>query len=1064
MAESLIDDLYATIANVKKAQTKNAPSTACVKKSSQAVDHTRKQPLGRSSRYELPVTEDLKSLKGGTDSDWQNCEGFSKKEKDISKHSKHTMPHTQDQTSWNRNISKQGRLSRKEGNISGNSTLDHTLHRNERQKEGEKRQHSRTKCSEFDDGWQRVQKHKKERNKSRQSKSRHQQDDACPSGVGDKAGDQVQTGAGQSGYHMEGRHNSKGSHGLHTQTGEQEVEVRGKERKHGLGYRQLEKLAGDEPSEIVLVLANSRAGFETLVKQPLKPDLLNLIIRILSKLCKADFEENKAAVLSSACVREFLDQLSKHIAVIPLEVNKERKDNVGSFLDDLMTFVETVINLLPSKAVEGFENVFMMTDVLIKIYEGQEHRFSDFHDVKKKFEHVRARYKICVEEQDRKDINENTNAVAVEEPPDDFRDINVFPDPEDILSEEPVFLRPNIVDGAYVSVDDYLDTQFRLLREDFVAPLREGISQYMNITDKIRIKKVNNVRIYHKVYFLSHKIVKDRLGLIVCFDPDKRLKNLNWEHSKRFLFGSLLLFSRDNFANIILATVMDRGVADLKNGKIMVRLSKDSDVSDDLFSDEFVMAESQVYFEPYYHVLKALQNMRHKTFPMEKYIIHAQMSDDPPKYLCSEGGVLLDIDGHAVYVLENSSWPGPLELKLDTSQFEAFKSVLTKEFVVVQGPPGTGKTFLGLKVATVLLKNAPIWNSSGVPMLIVCYTNHALDQFLEGLVPVTDRIVRVGGQSKSESLEIFNLKQKRKLHTRKRHLFDLSRDIHYRMSYLMSTIKSIQNALEMITSHQGIISLSTLREAQIIRDQHLGCFASQDNRVTEELFTDWLEYGMYDYVPPNELEEDGGQNVVQNIDGNDSEPEDFLEDTDDMQRHMLDDLMDWKLDAVVSNYNPTFALDLKKLEDDIEWYNLQMQYLRSQIKEDPSLVNAMHMQEGMNADLKLRLNYIRRQLDQEGRVDRRAVERLLQQGDLWQLQAQERWILYRYWVDRLRNVLLEKLRRQEAKFRLEVRLYEEVQQMNDLDILRESLIVGMTTTGAAKFQSLLQALKPKIGK
>jgi hypothetical protein len=36
--------------------------------------------------------------------------------------------------------------------------------------------------------------------------------------------------------------------------------------------------------------------------------------------------------------------------------------------------------------------------------------------------------------------------------------------------------------------------------------------------------------------------------------------------------------------------------------------------------------------------------------------------------------------------------------------------------------------------------------------------------------------------------------------------------------------------------------------------------------------------------------------------------------------------------------------------------------------------------------------------------------------------------------------------------------------MNDLDILKESLVVGMTTTGAAKLQSLLQALKAKIGK
>jgi hypothetical protein len=1061
MAESFVDDLYATLASVEKAQNKTAPSTADVKKRSQSTEHARKRHFGSSNSNELPFKKDLKSLRGETDTDNKKCEGFSKKEKDISKRSEQTVPHTQGQTSWTEDVSKQRRLSRKKWDNSGNSTLDHTSYGNERQKEGERRQHLRPNYSEFDDGWQKVHKHKKERNKPRPSESRHQKGDACLSNVGRKPVDHVRSGAQQSGYRMEGRHNSEGSRGPREQTGEQETEERGKEQKRGLGYRQLEKLAGDEPSEIVLMLANSRAGFENLVKQPLRPDLLILIVRILSKLCKADFEENKAAVLSCACVHEFLDQLSKHIAVIPLEGNKVRKDNVGSFLVDLMTFLETVVNLLPSKAVEGFEKVFMMTDVLIKFYEGQELRFSDFDEVKKKFEHVRAQYKICIEEQERKDINVNTNAVAVEVPPDDFREINVFPDPEDILSEEPRFLRPNIVDGAYVSVDDYLDTQFRLLREDFLGPLREGISQYINMKDKKRINEIKSVRIYRKVYFIEPEWISYRLGLIVCFDPEKQLKNLDWENTKRFMFGSLLLFSSDNFETIIFATVIGRNLEELKKGRIVVELNKDSDMSDDLFLAEFVMAESQVYFEPYYHVLKALQNMRHKSFPMEKYIIHAQLSHNPPKYLCSEGGVLLNIDGHAVYALEDSSWPGPSKLNLDASQFDALKSALTKEFVVVQGPPGTGKTFLGLKVATVLLKNAQKWNSYGVPMLIVCYTNHALDQFLEGLVKVTNRIVRVGGRSKSKVLESMNLREKRKLRRSKRDLLHYSRYIRNRRFYLVRTIKSIQSALEMITNHEGIISFSALSEAGIIRGEHLGCFASQENRFTEKLFIDWLEHGMYDYVPPNEVEENERDNVVQNIDGNDSEPEDFLDSLDNMHHHMLDDMDDWELEAVVPNYKLEFALDLEKIESEIEGRDVQIQYLMDQIKDDSSLVNALHVHEGINAELKLRLNYIRRQLAQEG-VDRRTVERLLQQGNLWELQAQERWILYRYWVDRLRNVLLEKLRRQEAH--LEAESYDVSGPINDVDILRESLIVGMTTTGAAKFQSLLQALKAKIGK
>lgn len=45
-----------------------------------------------------------------------------------------------------------------------------------------------------------------------------------------------------------------------------------------------------------------------------------------------------------------------------------------------------------------------------------------------------------------------------------------------------------------------------------------------------------------------------------------------------------------------------------------------------------------------------------------------------------------------------------------------------------------GKTYVGLKIAQALLMNQNLWadESDTAPMLVVCYTNHALDQFLEG--------------------------------------------------------------------------------------------------------------------------------------------------------------------------------------------------------------------------------------------------------------------------------------------------------------------------------------------
>jgi len=110
-------------------------------------------------------------------------------------------------------------------------------------------------------------------------------------------------------------------------------------------------------------------------------------------------------------------------------------------------------------------------------------------------------------------------------------------------------------------------------------------------------------------------------------------------------------------------------------------------------------------------------------------------------------------------------WPSPDDLGLDSNQFKAFQAALTSEFVIIQGPPGTGKTFLGLRIAQVLLENSKLWKEPSLPgsgdgpILIVCYTNHALDQFLLGILGSHARqfepssLIRVGGRSKFEQLQ-----------------------------------------------------------------------------------------------------------------------------------------------------------------------------------------------------------------------------------------------------------------------------------------------------------------------
>ncbi len=77
--------------------------------------------------------------------------------------------------------------------------------------------------------------------------------------------------------------------------------------------------------------------------------------------------------------------------------------------------------------------------------------------------------------------------------------------------------------------------------------------------------------------------------------------------------------------------------------------------------------------------------------------------------------------------------------KLNPTQYEALHAGLTQRVALIQGPPGTGKTHTGVVLCDAIVKH------SKETILCVCYTNHALDQFLEALLDkgITG-IVRVG--------------------------------------------------------------------------------------------------------------------------------------------------------------------------------------------------------------------------------------------------------------------------------------------------------------------------------
>jgi hypothetical protein len=102
---------------------------------------------------------------------------------------------------------------------------------------------------------------------------------------------------------------------------------------------------------------------------------------------------------------------------------------------------------------------------------------------------------------------------------------------------------------------------------------------------------------------------------------------------------------------------------------------------------------------------------------------------------------------------------------MDKCQAEALVSSISSQIGCIQGPPGmcmikqgTGKSFVGTKIVQAMIQNKTKVSENS-PILLICYTNHALDQFIEELLDsgVTD-ICRLGSRSNSERIQKLSLR------------------------------------------------------------------------------------------------------------------------------------------------------------------------------------------------------------------------------------------------------------------------------------------------------------------
>ncbi|CAF4356443.1 unnamed protein product [Rotaria sp. Silwood2] len=365
-------------------------------------------------------------------------------------------------------------------------------------------------------------------------------------------------------------------------------------------------------------------------------------------------------------------------------------------------------------------------------------------------------------------------------PPDDFHELSIYPTLTEIFQQQTPYLRKNITTGQYNNGTHYLDIHFRLLREDFLWPLREAICQYMSDDNRNVSFRNSNVRLYRNTTFTGSMCSQAGILFSLFIDLQSLPKTIIWTNSRRLIYGNLLAATFDDFyTSCFLLTVEDRSNID-KDGTLYVRCQKelcDHKLMRIPPGTHFTLLETTSYFEAYRPILQALQNIKDDQIPLEKYLLQCDTNVPLPNYfeqnstidfrpiLIKTGGECNEFDGSLSNVKDLSTWPNAQQLGLDESQYKALQLAMTKSVALIQGPPGCGKTYLGVRLAELFYHNRQRITGCERPILMICYTNHALDQFLSSIIQKLSlqpgEIVRVGGRSTHRQIEPFLIQKLR---------------------------------------------------------------------------------------------------------------------------------------------------------------------------------------------------------------------------------------------------------------------------------------------------------------
>ncbi|GAB1605315.1 NFX1-type zinc finger-containing protein 1-like [Argonauta hians] len=788
----------------------------------------------------------------------------------------------------------------------------------------------------------------------------------------------------------------------------------------------------DEVSEVSLMLASCEPCLKHFLNKPVTLEITTLFLKVLRQCFKGcSLKELNNNILSILMSSTFFDHVNNVIMTMT-----DLSDQQMKLLDEILNLFQLILTITPSHHVK-----VMQTVGIIDITVGGSIR-----ELNPKIQELQNLLQSICSSKQRKKMQDSEPNIS-----EDFRELQLVPTVEEITSNKFPVLRKNIKKGVYEDLEHYLDVQFRLIREDFVGPLRDGLaSLWGREGEMVNYNKNEDFYIYQNAFVIDWVLNNSGVHYKVMFDVS-RLGGINWEHNQRFIFGSLLCLSADNFVTTYYGTVSDRNFMELEKGIVTVSFFPDVTM-DMVLNKEFIMLESKAFYGAYQPILVGFKEIVSWDFPFQDYVLYADNNIKAPKYLIENGSVFdlscLANDCRLTY--NNSTrtvsvktkshdainvdvlgdnWPEASSLNFNDSQLDAFSNILSKEFSLTQGPPGTGKTYIGLQAVKVLCRNHEKWH--GRPMLIVCYTNHTLDQFLEGISKFLDGgIVRVGGQISSEVLQKYSLKNLKLSWHWKSHsnLIIMKQNITEKMKEIKVNID--EKTKDFQDLKYQLISIDVLQPYMshlygLLMESFQDNFGqSMGNNVS--VIEEWLDFRDTTMTSDYSRQNTGGNYKTTNILTEAESFQDTCMFNDDGVSHLVKSKLN--LNQVPVGRKSNYGADgFEKATEDQKKFQKRL----NMKLESSEIISVEEIDS---------ISYI----------------------DLWIMPVEKRWSLYRYWVSLYSSKLLEDISELTLEYNRTAKILEELKYEEDKKILQNSLIIGMTTTGAARYRKLLQEIQPRI--